>query len=164
MIKLLGAIFIVFGASAYGALKSGRLNYRSLNLDRLISSLVLLEMEISYGKKGLKDTLLSIGVSENMPLFTMSSEKIGELSVCEAFSYSIKNCDMCFSDSDKSVLYEFAASLGSLDTLSQIKSIVHTRELLKIAQKEACENYKRYGRLYRNMALLLGLLFSLILL
>ena len=163
MLKLLGAHFVISGAATSGFLKSRRLNKRSLNLNRLISSLVLLDREISYGKKGIKDALIFIGNSENMPLFTVLSEKIGEFSVCEAFSYSIENCDMCFSASDKSILYDFFSSLGCLDAQSQIKSIIHTRELLIIAQNDACEYYKRYGRLYRSTGLLLGILFALIL-
>ena len=163
MIKLLGTLLIVSASSALGFLKSQRLRKRSDNLSRLISSLVLLETEISYGQKSIKDALYSIGTSENMPFFTLISDKIGDLSVSDAFSDSIKCCDMCFSGTDNTTILEFASTLGSLDTLSQIKSIAHTKELLRISQKEAYEYYKKYGRLYRNMGLLLGILFSLIL-
>lgn len=163
MIKLLGTLLIVSASSALGFLKSRCLRKRSDSLSGLISSLVLLETEISYGQKSIKDALYSIGVSENMPLFTLISEKIGDLSVSDAFSDTIKRCDMCFSGTDNTIILEFASTLGSLDSSSQVKSIMHTKELLGIAQKEAYEYYKKYGRLYRNMGLLLGILFSLIL-
>ena len=163
MIKLLGTLLIITASSALGFLRSQRLKKRSDNLSRLISALVLLETEISYGQRSIKDALLSIGISENMPFFSHISEKIGSLSVSDAFSDSIKCCDMCFSGTDNTTLLEFASTLGSLDTSSQIKSIMHTKELLGIAQKESYEYYKKYGRLYRNMGLLLGILFSLIL-
>jgi len=163
MIKLLGTLLIVSSSGALGFLKSQRLKKRSDSLSRLISALVLLETEISYGRKSIKDAFLSIGASENMPFFTLVSEKIGNMSVSDAFSNSIKCCDMCLLGTDNIVLLEFASTLGSLDTASQIKSITHTKELLSIAQKEAYEYYKKYGRFYRNMGLLLGILFSLIL-
>lgn len=163
MIKLLGAVLIFFASGALGFLKSQRLKRRSDNLSRLVSALVLLETEISYGKKSIKSALFSIGLSEKLPLFTLISEKIGALPVADAFSDSLKRCDMCLSGSDKAILSEFAATLGGLDTMSQIKSIAHARELFKIAQREAYENYGRYGRMYRNMGLLLGVLLLLIL-
>lgn len=163
MIKLLGTFLIVVATSILGFVKSQRLKRRNDSLCRLISALVLLETEISYGKKSIKDALFSIGVSENLPLFTSASEKIGTLSVSDAFSYGIKSCDMCFSEADNSIILEFADTLGSLDTQSQIKSIAHTKELLGILKKEAIEYYNRYGRMYRNMGILLGILLSLIL-
>lgn len=163
MLKLSGALLIFFAFGIWGFSKSEDLRKRSENLLRICSCLTLLETEISYGQKGIRDALMLIGTMENLPLFVAVSENIGASPMQKVFSDAISKYDMRLSKSDNLALLEFSQSLGNLDSASQIKSILHTKELLKNAHAEAYEEYKKYGRLYRNMGLLLGALFSLIL-
>ena len=163
MLKLFGSLLIVSAFSICGFLKSENLKKRSENLLRIVSSLALLESEISYGQKGMRDALMSIGTIEKLPLFTAVSKNIGTSSMENVFADAISKYDMKLSEADNLTLLEFSQSLGSLDSTAQIKSILHAKELLKNAQKDAYEEYKKYGRLYRNMGLLLGILFALIL-
>ena len=163
MLKIFGSFLIISAFSIWGFSKSENLKKRSENLLRIISCLTLFENEISYGKKGIHDAFSAIGAAENLPLFTAISENIGFLSMQDAFQDAITKCNMCLSKSDNMTLLEFSENLGSLESSAQIKSIIHTKELLKTAQLEAYEEYKKYGRLYRNMGFLLGILFSLIL-
>ena len=163
MLKLLGSLLIVSAFSICGFLKSENLKKRSENLLRIISSLSLLENEISYGQKGIRDALMSIGTTKNLPLFAAVSKNIGVSPMQNVFADAISKYDMKLSKTDNLVLLEFSESLGALDSTAQIKSILHTKELLKNAQTEAYEEYKKYGSLYRNIGVLSGILFSLIL-
>ncbi len=163
MLKIFGSLLIIFAFGILGFSKSENLRKRSENLLRITASLTLLENEISYGQKGIRDALMSIGTIENLPLFTAVSENIGILPMQKVFSDAISKHDLKLSEADNLTLLEFSQNLGALDTDAQIKSILHTKELLKNAQAEAYEEYKKYGRLYRNIGFLLGILFSLIL-
>lgn len=163
MLKLSGALLIISACGIWGFLRSKNLRKRSENLLRIMSSLTLLENEISYGQKDIKGALLSIGTIEELPFFTEIAEKIGAFSIHKSFDSAISKCDMGLLKCDKQILLEFSQSLGALDAASQIKSIAHTRELLRKVQEEAYDEYKKYGRLYRNIGILLGIFLSLIL-
>jgi stage III sporulation protein AB len=164
MLKLSGAVLIILAFSLWGILKSEKLKKRNESLLRIISSLSLLENEVAYAQKSMRDALFSIGTLTDMPFFTAVSENIGNFKMQDVFSAALSKCNMCLSKADTHTLLEFSQNLGNLDCASQIKSILHTKELFKIAQAEACEDYKKYSRLYRSTGLLLGVLFSLILL
>ncbi len=164
MLKLSGAVLIISAFGLWGFSKSEKLKSRNDSLLHIISALALLENEISYAQKNIRDALSLIGTLSNMPFFTAVSENIGSSDMQEVFSSVLSRCNMNFSKSDNQTLLEFSQNLGNLDRVSQIKSILHTKELLKIAQSEAYEEYKKYSRLYRSSGILLGVLFSLILL
>ena len=164
MFKLAGAVLIISAFGLWGFSKSEKLKTRNESLLNIISALALLENEISYAQKSMRDALLQIGTLTNIPLFTAVSKNIGTSDMQEVFSSALSNCNMSLSKSDNQTLLEFSQSLGGLDCVSQIKSILHTKELLKMAQNEAYEEYKKYSRLYRSTGILLGVLFSLILL
>lgn len=164
MLKLAGAVLIIFAFGLWGFSKSERLKNRNEDLLRIISALSLLENEISYAQKSIKDALFSIGTLTNMPFFTAVSENIGVSDMRKAFSSAISECNMSLSKADSQMLLEFSQNLGNLDCASQVKSILHTKELFKMAQSGAYEEYKKYSRMYRSTGILLGVLFSLILL
>ena len=164
MLKFAGMILITAACSLWGISKSEALKLRSESLLHISDALTLLENEISYGQKNIKEAILSVGTMKNLALFMKVSEKIGMVSVREAFSDAILCSKTGLSESDNLILLEFAQNLGNLDKNSQIKSINMTKERLINAQSEAHEDYKKHGKLYRNIGFLLGILFSLILL
>ena len=163
MLKLSGALLVILAFGIWGVLKSDKLKKRCDNLLSLISALTLLENEIGYGEKDISSALLSVGSIENLPLFVQISEQLKGSSVSSAFFDALKNSDICLSKSDKDTLCEFSQNLGSLGKESQIGSIRHTKELLEAARISACEEYGKYGKLYRSMGILLGILIAIIL-
>lgn len=164
MLKLTGAVLIISAFGLWGFSKSEKLKKRNESLLNIISALAILENEVSYAQKSMRDALLQIGTLTNIPLFTAVSKNIGTSDMQEVFSSALSSCNMNLSKGDNQTLLEFSQNLGGLDCVSQIKSILHTKELLKMAQNEAYDEYKKYSRLYRSTGILLGVLFSLILL
>ncbi|MBR4723782.1 MAG: stage III sporulation protein AB [Clostridia bacterium] len=164
MLKLTGAVLIISAFGLWGFSKSEKLKKRNECLLNIISALAILEKEVSYAQKCMRDALLQIGTLTNIPLFTAVSKNIGTSDMQEVFSSALSSCNMNLSKGDNQTLLEFSQNLGGLDCVSQIKSILHTKELLKMAQNEAYDEYKKYSRLYRSTGILLGVLFSLILL
>ena len=163
MLKLPGAVLIISASCAWGFSKSLSLKKRAENLTRMTASLMLLENEVSFGGKNIKEALFAIAKAEKLPFFAAVSEGIGRLSVSEAFSEAVSECDMHLSGTDNAAILEFSRNLGGLDTAAQLKSIAHTRKVLERAQEEAAEEYRRYGNMYRSMGFLGGILFALIL-
>ncbi len=163
MIKFFGAVLIILSFGIWGVSKSEKLKKRCDSLLLIISSLNLLENEIAFSEKDIASALLSVGNMENLPLFVTVSENLKNSSVSEAFSLALKNSDICLSKSDRELIFEFSKSLGSLGKELQIGSIHHTKELLTSARVSACEEYGKYGRLYRSMGILLGFLVAIIL-
>ena len=163
MLKLFGAVVIVFTFGLWGVSKSERLKKRRDSLNLTISSLNLLENEIDFSQKDIASALLSVGNMGNMPLFTEAAKLLKNSTVQNAFIDALKSSDMCFSRSDRDIFQDFSQSLGSLGKEAQIKSILHAKELFCESYSYACEDYGKYGRLYRNMGFLLGILVAIIL-
>ncbi|MBR4173083.1 MAG: stage III sporulation protein AB [Clostridia bacterium] len=163
MIKLFGACLIVSAFGIWGVSKSKRLKTRCDSLLSAISSMNLLESEIAFGGKDISAALFSVGMAENMPLFTEIAENLENSTMFAAFSEAVKKSHMCFANADKDVFAEFFTNLGALSKESQIAAISHTRELLSACRHQASEDYRKYGRLYRNTGFLLGLLIAIIL-
>ena len=162
MLKFFGAVLIISAFGIWGVSKSKRLKKRCDSLMTIISSLNLLENEISYGEKDISSALSSVGVMENLPFFRNIAENLKNSSVFQAFSNALKNDDMCLSKSDREILLEFSQNLGSVNKDFQIGSILHTKELLVSSHISACSDYDKYGKLYRNMGFLLGSLIALL--
>ncbi|MBR4721066.1 MAG: stage III sporulation protein AB [Clostridia bacterium] len=162
MLKFFGAVLIVSAFGIWGVSKSERLKKRCDSLLTIISSLNLLENEISYCEKDISSALLSVGVMENLPFFRSIAENLKNSSAFQAFSNALKNDDMCLSKSDREILLEFSQNLGSINKDFQISSILHTKELLASSRVSAYSDYEKYGKLYRNMGFLLGCLIALL--
>lgn len=163
MLKLFGSLLIISAFGFWGISKSQKLKKRSENLLTLISSLTLLENEISYSEKDIASALRSVGIMENLPLFVDISENLKNLPVQEAFSEALKNGNMCLSEADREILFEFSKNLGTLSKEFQISSLLYTKELLSATQRLAYQDYGKYGKLYRNMGFLLGILIAILL-
>lgn len=164
MIKFLGAILIISAFGFWGISKSERLRKRRDSLLLTVSSLTLLENEIDYSQKDIASALLSVGAVKGFPLFRDIASRLKSSSVYEAFSDALASSDICLSKPDTEILLEFSQNLGALSKDSQIGSIRHAKELLHAANAAASEDYKKYGKLYRNMGFLLGIAVCILLL
>jgi len=162
MLKFFGAVLIISAFGIWGILKSKKLKNRCDSLLTIISSLNLLENEISYGEKDIASALSSVGIMENLPFFIEIAENLKKSSAFKAFSNALDDTKMCLSQTDKDILLEFSQNLGTVSKDFQVGSILHTKELLASSRISACSDYEKYGKLYRNMGFLIGSLIALI--
>lgn len=160
--KLAGFLLIVLSCSAFGFLASNRLKTRTSSLEKAISALMFLENEVSYGKNDIKTALKNMTAMHSFPTFFDAFSDT--CSIKESLLNCINEPKFSFSVSDKEIFKEFLDDLGSLDTVSQLKSIHHTKSLIKLAKEDSDKNYLRFGKLYKSMGVLCGFLFSIILL
>ncbi len=163
MLKLIGAVMIIFGGGFWGISQSAALKKRKDTIEALITALSLLETEISYGKRDIKKILKGIGIAQNLWIFTNISDQLYEMSLSEAFNAAVKNRDTYLSVEDKDILLTMAENLGKTDTQNQFKCISYTKKRLEAARLCAAEDCAGKGHLYRGAGILIGSMAAIIL-
>ncbi len=153
---------IVFAGSMLGFFKSDGLFRRAKLLGRIITGLNLLKTDIGYGKKDLKTALSVIGKNHDIELFSKTAEAIGEKGVKKALNDALMVCDEPLKDGDKEPILALSENLGMTDVDSQVGAIETAIVSLDFALKEAEEDYKRLGKMYRSVGVLGGLLGAII--
>ena len=157
MLKLTGAVIIVISAALWGFFKAEILRRRVKIIGGIISGLVLLENEISYGKRDIKNALLSIGQVNNIELFQNAAQYMDKQGVKAGFMRACEENKTFILGTEKQALEALAENLGMTDTATQIKSIKFARTQLLQAKEEAFLECEKSGKLYRGAGLLCGL-------
>lgn len=157
MLKLTGAVMIVAAAVIWGIMQADRLKKRQQELCRLTSALSLLENEISYGKRDIKNILITVGEIQGAEIFKAAGEYVEECGIKNGFLKAVENKGEFLSGADKEVLCVLAENLGMTDSVSQIKELRHAKMLLENAAKAAGSEYEKSGKLYRSAGALAGL-------
>lgn len=154
--RIIGAAAVFFAACAVGLKKSHELKMRRDMLLKIITSLELLEKEITYSKRDTKSILSSIGDTQNLPFLTEAAESMPHLSCRDALRRGIDRT--ITAEKDKYALYLLADTLGTSDAKSQRSVIAQVCALLSEAHSEAAADYAVNGKLYRSAGILTGLL------
>lgn len=158
MLKLTGAIMIILSGSLWGFLKASALKTRWKSLEKIIYSLRIMENEISYGKSDLAEILYKIRILGGI---NFSEECFKNAGIC--FFDAVCHRELNLSDCDKALLSGFSKTLGTTDSQVQLRNIKNTIKSLEIFGEEAKESYLRYGKMYRSIGSLLGILAVIIL-
>ncbi len=153
---------IIFSGSMLGFLKADGLFRRSKLLGRIITGLNLLKTDIGYGRKDLKAALSNIGKNHGIELFSKTAEGMGEKGIKKALGDALDFCGEHLKDGDKEPILALGENFGMTDVNSQINAIENAVLSLSEASKEAEEEYKRLGKMYRSVGVLGGILGAII--
>ncbi len=155
MVKILGAVMTAFACGYYGFYISTALKTRMTSLADIITSLEMLESEISFSVNRLKR---AFSMSDKNGLFKTASELIDEHGIKKAWDSAIEAHSerMCLNDADKEILDMIGKNLGKTDTDDQIKHIKYIKTLLINQHAQAESDYNRLGKLYRSGGILTG--------
>lgn len=162
MLRIIGCVMIVFAGSMLGFLKSDGLFRRAKLLGRIITGLNLLKTDIGYGKKDLRTALLGIGKNHDIELFSKTAEELSEKGVKEALNNALAVYSEPLKEGDKEPIFALSENLGMTDVASQVSAIETAIVSLDSALKEAEEDYRRLGKMYRSVGVLGGLLVAII--
>lgn len=162
MVKLIGAVMTGFAFAYIGFKMSMTLKTRMNSILEIVSSLELLESEISFSVSKLKGAFLRV---DRNGLFKYAAENIDENGGGGAWEKAVNDNQsrLCLTDADSQILMILAQSIGRTDTENQLKNIKYVKTLLEAQGRQAEEDYRRMGKLYRSGGVLTGLMAVIVL-
>ena len=168
MLKLIGAAIVIGTATAIGWLQSASYAERPKQLRSLIVALQRLETSIVYGHITLDDAFAELGDQIPAPmnhLFTsaahaMRSREHMVLTAREAWQLSLQESikRTSLKKQDMRILQDFGVNLGVSDKEDQRNHIRHAVKRLEQEESAARDEHGRYGRMFRSLGLLSGVL------
>ena len=168
--KMIGALFIIVTSILLGLDHAHRLAERTKQIRLLKSALLGLEAEIMFGHAPLHEASRRIARQIPEPigeLFDSFADYLiqKEIRAQEAWELSIKHVwkKTSLKRAEQDILLQFGKTLGKHDLEQQQKQIRLALTHLEREEREAEENQKAYGNLYRRLGLLAGLLVTLLL-
>lgn len=171
MLKILGSITIIAGATAIGFVYSNIYLQRVKQLRDMQFALNMMETEISYTATPLTEVLLSAGEKSSSTikkLFTGMAEVLiskKKNSVYEAFMYIYNQMkgEIYLDKEEVGIVSSFMQSFGSSDIEGQKKNFNITIKKLEEFEKRAEEIRNKNEKLYRYLGLSFGVLIVIIL-
>lgn len=171
MIKLLGALVVVFSCTLIGLTVASAYSRRPGEIRALQNALQLLETEIAYGATPLPDALSSVAErcdSRVALLFSLSARELMTMrgiTAREAWEYALAEFypKSALNRVDRSILLELGNSLGVSDREDQIKHLMLAKEQLKLEQAKAEDASIKNTKVYNYLGFLGGLTIVLIL-
>ena len=157
MVKILGAIMTGFACGYLGFKISYAMKIRAESLNNIITSLEMLESEIK-----LKQAFMRV---DKCGLFKFAAENMDEKGVKTAWTNAVNECStkLSLKDADKDILMTLGKNIGRTDTDDQIKNIKYIKSMIAEQEKQAQSEYRRFGKMYRNGGVLVGLLIVIML-
>lgn len=171
MLKLAGALLILFAATAVGFLQSAYYVKRPKQIRDMIQALQSLETEIIYGFTPLPHALEKIGQSIDPPaagLFTTTADQLNSRrgrstkEIWEEGVWSIWPATS-LGKNEQSTLLQLGEHLGLSDREDQMKHLRLAMEQLKAEEIRAQSEYTRYGKMWKSLGVLGGLLVVILL-
>ena len=162
MVKILGAVMTGFACGYLGFKISYAMKIRAESLNNIITSLEMLESEINFSMNKLKQAFMRV---DKCGLFKFDAENMDEKGVKTAWTNAVNECStkLSLKDADKDILMTLGKNIGRTDTDDQIKNIKYIKSMIAEQEKQAQSEYGRFGKMYRNGGVLVGLLIVIML-
>lgn len=165
-IKFIGTVLLIFAATYIGFDGAHGLLKRERNLNDIKTAINILESEIVFSSRRLREALLKIAeISPCGKIFSDAAEFMPDMGIERAWQEATEKNAKKFhlKKRDVEILKILSSRLGMSDKEQQIKNIRHVETLLESAISEAEEEYRNSARLYRGMGFLCGLFAAVIL-
>lgn len=170
MIKIVGAILILFATTWIGFEVAKQLTERPRQLRALKTALQSLEAEIMYGHTPLHEASRRLSQQLSSPISEFF-EKFGnkltesETTVRDAWEESLKEIwgKTALKKGEFEIMKQFGETLGRHDRVSQQKQIMLTLTHLERQETEARDRQSRYEKMVKSIGFLSGLLLIILL-
>ncbi|MCQ6273738.1 stage III sporulation protein SpoAB [Bacillus sp. V3B] len=170
MIKMIGAILIIFATTWAGFEAAKQLTERPRQLRVLKTALQSLEAEIMYGHTPLHEAARRLAAQLPSPLdnfFSLFANKLTETEtvVRDAWEESLKDVwgKTALKNNEFEIMKQFGETLGRHDRISQQKQILLTLTHLEREESEAREKQLKYEKMVKSIGFLSGLLLTILL-
>ena len=171
MIKLLGAVLIIFSTTWVGWDLSKRLIARPKQIRDIRAALQILEAEIMYGHMPLREAVLKLAKQIPEPIskgFELFAEYLNEenQTVTNAWRKSVEDLrDWTeLEDNEVEILIQFGETLGKHDRNTQQKQIQLTLKHLEREELIALDKQSKYDKMVKSLGFFSGLLITILLL
>jgi len=162
MIKLTGALLVLFAGTAFGFFQAAKYVQRSKQLRILIHALQRLETEINYGQTPLPDAFNRTSQMTEQPiaiLFEQTAkllENEEELALHEAWLQAVEYCwgYTALKSREKEVLLRMGTVLGMSDSDDQRKHLQLAQLQLKSEEEGAREEQQKYEGMWKSLGAL----------
>lgn len=166
MLKLAGAMCVIFAGTMLGFYQALQLSTRTRQIRQVMQGLQRLETEITYSFTPLSQALRQVADSLAGPvahLFRRSAEALEEketATVQEGWRLAVEECwsRTAMKRPERDAVLQLGAVLGKSDRSDQAKHLRMTVSLLTAEEAEAAEENRRYGKMWRSLGLLAGVL------
>jgi stage III sporulation protein AB len=171
MLKIVGAILILFATTWTGFELAKQLTDRPRQLRAIKTALQSLEAEIMYGHTPLHEASRRLAGQLGSPLdefFSSFAKKLieTETTVRDAWEDGLREIwgKTALKKSEFEILKQFGETLGRHDRVSQQKQILLTLTHLEREENEAREKQLQYEKMIKSIGFLSGLLLIILLL
>ncbi|MFC4777455.1 stage III sporulation protein SpoIIIAB [Paenibacillus sp. GCM10023252] len=170
MMKLLGAVLVLFAGTMIGFYQAARYAARPRHLRQLIHALQRLETEIGYGRTPLPEALNRTAGVLTEPLRSLFSQAASgiqgedELTFQQSWGQAMKSGwpATAMREPELAVLLRLGSSLGISDKDDQLKHI-HLAVLQLGAEEDAArDDQARYEKMWRSLGVLAAVLFVIL--
>lgn len=166
MIKLIGALCVIFAGTMLGFYQSFQLSGRQRQIRQTVQALQRLETEILYGFTPLPEALMSVASSQTGPvsrIFRVASEYLaggmnGTAQDCWRRAVEESWSHTAMKRNERETLLQLGTVLGISDRSDQAKHLRLAAGVLQSEEEAAVEDNRRYGTMWRSLGLLTGVL------
>ncbi len=170
MIKLLGAVLIIFSTTWIGWDLSKRLIARPKQIRDLRAALQILEAEIMYGHMPLREAVLRLAKQIPEPIskgFRLFADYLNEenQTVTNAWRKSVEEMRTWteLEEKEAEILLQFGETLGKHDRDTQQKQIQLTLKHLEREELMALDKQSKYDKMVKSLGFFSGLLITILL-
>ncbi|MGI5891379.1 MAG: hypothetical protein ACOX7H_01395 [Bacillota bacterium] len=169
MLKILGAIMIIFVCVSIGRLLAEELERRCRVLHDLQQGLLALEREISYAATPLPEALRIAARSSASAasVFENAASKLRQsrgINAQQAWEWALERAgyELPLGAEDLSILSAFGRGLGLSDMQDQIRRLELSRQRLFSLEEEAQAHYRQLGKVWKNLGWAAGIAIAII--
>lgn len=166
MIKLIGALCIIAAGTLLGFYQALQLSARQRQIRQSVQALQRLETEILFGYSPLPDALRTVSGTLEGPvsvLFARAAEGLvsgASGTVQESWRQAVDGCwsHTAMKRTEREAVLQLGSVLGISDRSDQAKHLRLAVSVLQAEETAAGEDYRRYGKVWRSLGLLTGVL------
>lgn len=166
MIKLLGAVLILFAGTMYGFQQAARFAARPRQLRQVAHALQRLETEIGYGQTPLPEALERTAHNVPPPIAIILAEAASGISGSSGLSFR-ESWEQAVNKgwpltsmraNEQAVLLRLGSALGISDKEDQMKHLRLALLQLKTEEDAAREDQARYEKMWKSLGVLIAVL------
>ncbi len=169
IIKIIGCIVIMLCSVKIGFDEAGKFRTRINEIREIQTAFAALKGEIGFRRAPIAEALANAGImlkTSVAKLFLTAKDELksDNITAAEAWERSFEKTkeQLCLTAEELYIVSSFGKLLGVSDTSGQLENIELATARLELCEKQAIEDERRRGRLYRSLGVIGGIVLAVI--